>query len=129
MDATGLIKIVVGAIVPVGTVLFAIRDVRRRNLRRSRDGVPGPPAVWPSAKARDLLGILIAQRRPVPRKQLIAQLWPREHPVVASNRLSALLSKSHDAPRTRDHAEAGPLASDGTVVWLRDPGRFRGGNV
>lgn len=165
MNATILIKVVVGTVVPVGAVLLAVWDARRCRrahspplrpgsalnradrpstdmmrersyqapmwsslasaasvrtagvVKGARDDVPVPQTVWHSAQVRDLLRILTAQQRPIPRKQLIEQLWPEMDPAAASNRLSALLSTSHDAPQTQGHV--GPLASDGTLVWLR----------
>ncbi|MDQ4037394.1 MAG: transcriptional regulator, partial [Actinomycetota bacterium] len=60
------------------------------------DDVPIPNTAWKSKKARDLLKILVARRRPVPRDQLLELLWPEANPVVAANRLSVLLSTVRD---------------------------------
>ncbi|MDQ4104212.1 MAG: tetratricopeptide repeat protein, partial [Actinomycetota bacterium] len=60
------------------------------------DGVPIPNTAWKSKKTRDLLKILVARRRPVPRAQLMELLWPEANPVVAANRLSVLLSTVRD---------------------------------
>lgn len=81
------------------------------------DGVSVVPrTAWQSTKAHDLLKILIAQRGHIPRKQLIELLWPEVDPAVGGNWLSMLLSTVHNALQSQ--GSAGPLASDGTVVWL-----------
>lgn len=192
VNTTVLIEVVIGIVVPVGAMMFAVWDARRRRRAKSSPHQPGsaldsadrpitdvmcdrnypvedfsragapddadrrsqapmlsslasatpvrtlrvfrgahhrvpvPQTAWHSTKARDLLRILTAQRRPIPRKQLIEQLWPGADPAAASNRLSVLLSKSHNAPQTRDRV--GSLASDGTLVWLRHPDYSRGGS-
>ena len=79
------------------------------------DGVPVPKDAWQSDETR-LLKILIAQRRPTPRHHLIKLLWLDADPAVAGNRLSTLLSAVSNALPPQRHA--GPLASDGTMVWL-----------
>lgn len=120
MNATVLIEVIIGIVVPVGATLLAVWDARRCRRAKSpplQRGSARDHANWHSAKTRDLLRILIAQRRPISRKQLIEQLWPEADPVAASNRLSALLSKSHNATQSR--GRIGQLASDGTLVWLR----------
>jgi hypothetical protein len=60
------------------------------------DGIPIANTAWKSKKARDLLKILIARRRPVSRDQLMDLLWPEANPAVAANRLSVLLSTVRD---------------------------------
>ena len=80
------------------------------------DGIPVPKTAWRFAETCELLKILIAQRRPIPRQQVIALLWPDADPAVTGNRLSVLLSTVSNALPPQRHA--GPLASDGTIVWL-----------
>jgi len=60
--------------------------------RITRNGVPIPNIAQKAKKARDLVKILIARRRPAPRDQLMDLLWPNAKPAVAGNRLSVLLS-------------------------------------
>jgi ATP/maltotriose-dependent transcriptional regulator MalT/DNA-binding SARP family transcriptional activator len=81
------------------------------------NGVPVPNAAWKSKKARDLLKILVARRRPTPRDQLMELLWPEVGPALASNRLSVLLSTLRDVLQPQPAGE-GPLVSTGGVVWL-----------
>jgi DNA-binding SARP family transcriptional activator len=81
------------------------------------NGVPVPNTVWKSKKARDLLKILVARRRPTPRDQLMELLWPEVDPALASNRLSVLLSTLRDVLQPQPVGE-GPLVSTGGVVWL-----------
>lgn len=90
-----------------------------------RDGEAVPKNAWRSRKARDLLKILVARRRPVPRERLIELLWPDSDPSQAGNRLSVLLSTVRDVlqPRGR-RSDDGPLVTDDTAVWL-DPARVR----
>ena len=90
-----------------------------------RDGKAVPKSAWRSRKARDLLKILVARRRPVPRERLIELLWPGSDPSQAGNRLSVLLSTVREVlqPHGR-HPDDGPLVTDGTSVWL-DPARVR----
>ena len=82
-----------------------------------RDGTSIPNIAWKSKKARDLLKILIARRRPTPRDQLMELLWPEVEPAVAGNRLSVLLSTVRDLlqPHTVDE---GPLVTTGGAVSL-----------
>jgi DNA-binding SARP family transcriptional activator len=80
------------------------------------DGAPVPRAVWQSKKAQDLLKILIARRTAASREQLVYLLWPELSPATAGNRLSALLRKLQNV--LQPHASIGPLASNGTMVWL-----------
>lgn len=81
-----------------------------------RDGRLIPTSAWESTKAPELLKILVAQQKPVPRKRLIELLWPRADPAVAGNQLSMLLSRDYWVLHA--HTGAGPLASDGNDVWL-----------
>ena len=81
-----------------------------------RDGTPVPRAAWQSKKARDLLKILIARRKATSREQLVSVLWPGVSSAKGGNRLSMLLSILRNV--LQPHANAGPLASDGSVVWL-----------
>ena len=81
-----------------------------------RDGAPIPRAVWQSKKARDLLKILIARRTAISREQLMELLWPEVGPTKAGNRLSVLLSKLRHV--LQPNAMTGPLASNGSMVWL-----------
>jgi DNA-binding SARP family transcriptional activator len=81
-----------------------------------RDGTPVPSVVWQSKKARDLLKILIARRKATSRERLIELLWPEVDPVKASNRLSVLLWTLRNV--LQPDASAGPLASNGGMVWL-----------
>lgn len=80
-----------------------------------------PATAWQSRKARDLLKILVARRRPVRREQLMELLWPEVDPARAGNRLSVLLSTLRDVLQPRD-ALAGNtlLTSDSGMVGL-DP--------
>jgi DNA-binding SARP family transcriptional activator len=82
-----------------------------------RDGVPVPTTQWKSKKARDLLKILIARRRPTPRDLLMDLLWPDVDPTVAGNRLSVLLSTLRDALQPHPTDE-GPLVITGGAVSL-----------
>lgn len=82
-----------------------------------RDGVAVPKHTWQSRKARELLKILVARRRPVPREQLMELLWPEVGPAKSGNRLSVLLSMVRDVLQP-EHASGEPLATDGNVVWL-----------
>ncbi|MGH3625703.1 MAG: tetratricopeptide repeat protein, partial [Sciscionella sp.] len=89
----------------------------------SRGGIPIPTAAWPSRKARDLLKILIARRRPVHREQLMELLWPEASPAKSSNRLSVLLTMVRgilqpDQPDQPDQTQGGPLVADNAAVWL-----------
>ncbi|MGY1632607.1 tetratricopeptide repeat protein [Geodermatophilus sp. SYSU D01186] len=88
-----------------------------------RDGVPVPKGEWQSKKARDLIKILVAHRRPTPRDRLAELLWPDSDPGKSANRLSVLLSTVRDILEPRP-GEPSPLMSDGSVVWL-DSSRVR----
>ncbi|MGQ0837197.1 BTAD domain-containing putative transcriptional regulator [Actinokineospora sp.] len=89
----------------------------------TRDGSAVPKTTWQSKKARELVKILVARRRPVPRDQLMELLWPEVDPARSGNRLSVLLSGVRDVLQPL-RAEAEPLATDGNVVWL-DPTQVR----
>lgn len=91
--------------------------------RLLRGGIPVPKAEWQSRKARDLLRILVARRRPVPREQLIEWLWPDADPARSGHRLSALLSTVREVLVPGDPAR-GPLCGDELTVWL-DTGQIR----
>jgi ATP/maltotriose-dependent transcriptional regulator MalT/DNA-binding SARP family transcriptional activator len=81
-----------------------------------RDGVPIPSNAWKSKKARDLLKILVARRRPTPRDQLIELLWPEAQPSLGSNRLSARLSNLREVLQHHT-SDSSPLVTtaDGAV--------------
>ena len=81
----------------------------------TRDGVLIPNTAWQSKKARDLLKILVARRRPTPREQLMELLWPGVDPTVAGNRLSVLLSTVRDVLQPQPAGEAPLSATDGAV--------------
>jgi DNA-binding SARP family transcriptional activator len=81
-----------------------------------RNGVPVPRAVWQSQKARDLLKILVARRKPTSREHLVELLWPEVSPAKGSNRLSGLLWTVRNV--LQPHASASPIASNGSAVWL-----------
>lgn len=85
--------------------------------RVTREGLPIPNTAWKSKKARDLLKILTARRRPTPRDQLLELLWPEADPAVAGNRLSVLLSTVRDVLQPQPAGEV-PLVSDGGAVSL-----------
>jgi DNA-binding SARP family transcriptional activator len=72
--------------------------------------------VWQSKKARDLLKILIARRKATSREQLVRLLWPEVNPAKGGNRLSVQLWTLSNV--LQPHASAGPIASNGSVVWL-----------
>ncbi len=84
-----------------------------------RDGIPIPSTAWQSKKARDLLKILIARRRPTPRDQLMELLWPRVGPAVAGNRLSVLLSTVRDVLQPNPVGAAPVDTTDGAVSLNR----------
>jgi len=105
---------------PLGVLVRSAPEVLIQTLgvfRVSHNGVPVPNTVWKSKKARDLLKILVARRRPTPRDQLMELLWPEADPALASNRLSVLLSTLRDVLQPQPVGE-GPLVSTGGVVWL-----------
>jgi DNA-binding SARP family transcriptional activator len=84
-----------------------------------REGVPIPNTAWKSKKARDLLKILVARRRPTPRDQLMELLWPEVDPAVAGNRLSVLLSTIRDVLQSQRVVGEGILTTDGSVSLNR----------
>ncbi|MGH3787839.1 MAG: AAA family ATPase [Pseudonocardiaceae bacterium] len=80
-----------------------------------RDRIPVPNVAWKSKKARDLLKILVARRRPTPRDQLMELLWPDVDPAVTSNRLSVLLSTVRDVLQPHAAGEGPLITTDGAV--------------
>jgi len=84
-----------------------------------RDGVVIPNTAWQSKKARDLLKILVARRRPTPRDQLMDLLWPGVDPTVAGNRLSVLLSTVCDVLQPEPVGESPLDTTDGAVSLNR----------
>lgn len=82
-----------------------------------RDGFPVPNTSWKSKKARDLLKVLVARRRPTPRDQLIELLWPEVDPTLAGNRLSVLLSAVREVLQPHPAGE-GPLVTIDSAVSL-----------
>ena len=105
---------------PLGALICSAPRISIQTLgafRVIRDGAPLPNVAWKSKKARDLLKILVARRRPIPRDQLMELLWPEVEPAVTSNRLSVLLSTVRDVlqPETADE---GPLVTTGGAVSL-----------
>lgn len=80
-----------------------------------RDGIPVPNIAWKSRKARDLLKILVARRRPTHRDQLMELLWPEVEPAVASNRLSVLLSTVRDVLQPHPASKSPLITADGVV--------------
>jgi DNA-binding SARP family transcriptional activator len=83
-----------------------------------RDGVPIPNIAWKSKKARDLLKILIARRRPTPRDQLMELLWPEVDPALAGNRLSVLLSTVREVLQPEPAGEGPLVTTSGGAVAL-----------
>lgn len=82
-----------------------------------REGIPVPRTSWQSKKARDLVKILVARRRPVPRERLIEMLWPDADPAKAGNRLSVLLSMVRDVLASPP-AVGDPVVTDGGAIGL-----------
>jgi DNA-binding SARP family transcriptional activator len=106
---------------PLGVLIRSAPAVSIQTLgvfRVIHNGVPIPNTAWKSKKARDLLKILVARRRPTPRDQLMALLWPEVDPAVAGNRLSVLLSTVRDVLQPQPVGE-GPLTTDGSVSLNR----------
>ncbi|MCA1707033.1 MAG: transcriptional regulator, partial [Actinobacteria bacterium] len=89
-----------------------------------RDGVPIPNIAWKSKKARDLLKILIARRRPTPRDQLMELLWPEVNPALAGNRLSVLLSTVREVLQPQPAGEGPLITTSGGAVSL-NPAQVR----
>lgn len=107
------------AVLGVSTPRVAIRTLG--SFQVLRDGAPIPTTEWQSRKARDLLKILVARRRPVCREQLIDLLWPEQDPAKAGSRLSVLLSTVRSVLGGDRHDEdGGALRTGGRSVWL-DP--------
>ncbi|MGH3984277.1 MAG: AAA family ATPase [Pseudonocardiaceae bacterium] len=105
---------------PLGVLVRSAPAVSIQTLgafRVIRHGVPVSNIAWKSKKARDLLKILVARRRPTPRDQLMELLWPRVGPALASNRLSVVLSAVRDVLQP-DPAGEGPLDTSGGAVSL-----------
>jgi DNA-binding SARP family transcriptional activator len=111
---------------PLGILVRSAPAVSIQTLgvfRVIRDGTMVPIAEWKSKKARSLLKILVAQRRPIPRDQLMELLWPEKDPTLASNRLSVVLSMIRDV--LRPHPEGvDPLITTNGVVAL-NPAQVR----
>jgi DNA-binding SARP family transcriptional activator len=107
---------------PLGVLVRSAPSVFIQTLgvfRVIRDGVPIPNTAWQSKKARELLKILIARRRPTPRDQLMELLWPRVGPAVAGNRLSVLLSTVRDVLQPQPIGTAPLDTTDGAVSLNR----------
>lgn len=105
---------------PLGVLVRSAPAVSIQTLgvfRVIREGLPVPHTEWKSKKARDLLKILIARRRPTPRDQLMELLWPEVEPAVAGNRLSVLLSTVRDVLQPQPSGES-PLVTTGGAVSL-----------
>ena len=105
---------------PLGALTRAAPAVAIRTLgafQVIRAGEPVSKSAWQSKKARDLVKILVARRRPTPRERLLALLWPEADPAKAANRLSVLLTMARDVLQP-GRAEGCVLMSDGTTVWL-----------
>jgi ATP/maltotriose-dependent transcriptional regulator MalT/DNA-binding SARP family transcriptional activator len=106
---------------PVGVLVRSAPAVSIQTLgafRVIREGVPILNSAWKSKKARDLLKILVARRRPTPREQLMELLWPEVDPALASNRLSVLLSTVREVLQPQPVGE-GPVTTDGSVSLNR----------
>jgi ATP/maltotriose-dependent transcriptional regulator MalT/DNA-binding SARP family transcriptional activator len=105
---------------PLGVLVRSAPAVSIQTLgvfRVIRDGMPIPTTAWKSKKARDLLKILIARRKPTPRDQLMELLWPEVDPTLASNRLSVLLSTVREVLQPQPTGE-GPLVTISGSVLL-----------
>ncbi|MGH3718285.1 MAG: AAA family ATPase [Pseudonocardiaceae bacterium] len=103
---------------PLGALVHSEPAVAIHTLgvfRVIRDGLPIPHTAWKSKKARDLLKILVARRRPTPRDQLMELLWPEVDPAVAGNRLSVLLSTVRDVLQPDPVGEGPLVTTDGAV--------------
>ncbi|MCA1695141.1 MAG: hypothetical protein LC749_10630, partial [Actinobacteria bacterium] len=85
------------------------------HFRITRNGVPVPNIASKAKKARYLLKILIARRRPTLRDQLIELLWPDTQPAVSSHRLSVLLSTVRESLQAHPADEEPLLTIDGAV--------------
>jgi DNA-binding SARP family transcriptional activator/tetratricopeptide (TPR) repeat protein len=103
---------------PLGVLLRSAPAIFIQTLgmfRVIRDGFPVPNSAWKSKKARDLLKILVARRRPTPRDQLIELLWPEVDPALAGNRLSVLLSTVREVLQPQPAGEGPLVTTDGAV--------------
>jgi len=103
---------------PLGALVRSAPVVSIQTLgafRVIRDGVPIPNTAWKSKKARDLLKILVARRRPTPREQLMELLWPEVDPTLATNRLSVLLSTVREVLQPQPAGAAPLVSTDGAV--------------
>ncbi|MGH3786772.1 MAG: BTAD domain-containing putative transcriptional regulator [Pseudonocardiaceae bacterium] len=103
---------------PLGALVRSSPTVSIQTLgifRVLRDGIPIPNTAWQSKKARDLLKILTARRRPTSRDQLMELLWPGVDPALAGNRLSVLLSTVRDVLQPQPVGEAPLATTDGMV--------------
>jgi DNA-binding SARP family transcriptional activator len=86
----------------------------------ARDGVPVPEAAFGRQKARALLGVLLAARRPVHREQLAEWLWPQ---TPAERAFAGLRVALHGlrrglAPELEANAPGSPVMADGEIVRL-----------
>jgi DNA-binding SARP family transcriptional activator len=111
---------------PLGALVRSAPSILIQTLgvfRVVRDGLPVPSSAWKSKKARDLLKVLVARRRPTPRDQLMELLWPEVEPAVAGNRLSVLLSTVREVLQPQPEVE-GPLVTTGGAVSL-NPAQVR----
>jgi DNA-binding SARP family transcriptional activator len=107
---------------PLGVLVRSAPSVSIQTLgafRVIRDGLPVPITAWKSKKARELLKILIARRRPTPRDQLMDLLWPGSPPAVVGNRLSVLLSTLRDVLQPQPMSEDPLVLTDGAVSLNR----------
>lgn len=103
---------------PLGVLVCSAPAVSIRTLgvfRVIRDGISIPPTAWKSKKARDLLKILVARRRPTPRDQLMDLLWPDAGPAAAGNRLSVVLSTVREVLAPHPLGEEPLITNDGAV--------------
>jgi DNA-binding SARP family transcriptional activator len=107
---------------PLGVLVRSAPAVTIQTLgafRVIRDGLPVPNTAWKSRKARELLKILIARRRPTHRDQLMELLWPGVDPAVSGNRLSVLLSTLRDVLQPQPMPEDPLVTTDGAVSLNR----------
>ncbi len=112
---------------PLGVLVRSAPAVSIQTLgvfRVLRDGVAIPNIAWKSKKARDLLKILIARRRPTPRDQLMELLWPEVDPALAGNRLSVLLSTVREVLQPQPTDEGPLVTTSGGAVSL-NPAQVR----
>jgi ATP/maltotriose-dependent transcriptional regulator MalT/DNA-binding SARP family transcriptional activator len=103
---------------PLGVLVCSAPPVFIQTLgtfRVIREGSPVPHNAWKSKKARDLLKILVARRRPTPRDRLMELLWPKVDPAVASNRLSVLLTTLRDVLQPHPAGDGPLTTTDGAI--------------